>query len=100
MGRFALTDEAKTDLRDIKDYIAGDSITQARKVIREIRAMMKLLADMPGIGHVRDDLTHENVRFKSVYSYMIIYRPDTKPLEVIAVLHGSRDIPAHLEDRT
>ena len=28
----------------------------------------------------------------AVYSYLIVYRPDTKPLQVAAVLHGARDV--------
>lgn len=100
MGRFHLTDEAKADLRAIKDYIAIDSIPQARKVLRDIRATMTSLAETPGIGHKREDITSENVKFKAIYSYLIVYRPDTRPLEIIAVLHGKRDVPPLLEDRT
>jgi plasmid stabilization system protein ParE len=32
------------------------------------------------------------VLFWPVYSYLIIYRPDKKPLEVLRVLHGNRDV--------
>jgi hypothetical protein len=38
---------------------------------------MQLLADNPGIGHVRTDLTDADVRFWSVFKYLVIDRPDT-----------------------
>ena len=43
---------------------------------------MRLVAERPGIGHTRADLAREPVRFWPVYSYLIIYRPETNPLEV------------------
>ena len=36
----------------------------------------------------RRDLTAADVRFLSVYSYLIVYRPETKPLQIVAILHA------------
>jgi plasmid stabilization system protein ParE len=58
---------------------------------------MELLADNPAIGHVRPDLTHQHVRCWSVFKYLVIYRPDTKPLEIVRVLHGRRDVKRLLD---
>ena len=45
------------------------------------------------MGYRRDDLTtRKDVLFWPVYSYLIIYRPHTKPLEILRILHGKRDI--------
>jgi plasmid stabilization system protein ParE len=30
---------------------------------------------------------------------VIVYRPETRPLQVVAVLHGKRDLKAALEGR-
>jgi plasmid stabilization system protein ParE len=38
------------------------------------------------------------VRFFSVYSYLIVYRPEPKPLQVVTILHGSRDVAGILRD--
>ena len=46
------------------------------------------------MGHGREDLTDQPVLFWPVGAYSIIYRPETMPLEVVRVLHGSRDIPS------
>ena len=53
---------------------------------------MALLAGSKGAGHRRRDLTSAEVRFFPVYSYLIVYRPDTTPLQVVAILHGARDV--------
>jgi hypothetical protein len=45
---------------------------------------------MPGIGHLRVDLADRRHRFFLVYSYVIVYRSQTKPLQV--VLHAARDV--------
>jgi antitoxin ParD1/3/4/toxin ParE1/3/4 len=45
------------------------------------------------------ELTDEPVKFFSVYSYLIVYRPETKPLQVVAILHGNRDVEQLLKDR-
>jgi antitoxin ParD1/3/4/toxin ParE1/3/4 len=57
------------------------------------------LAGSPGAGHWRIELTDEPVKFFSVYSYLIVYRPETKPLQVVAILHGNRDVEQLLKDR-
>jgi antitoxin ParD1/3/4/toxin ParE1/3/4 len=44
------------------------------------------------LGHRRDDLTTEPLRFWCVYSYLIAYRPDTKPLQIIRIVHGAREL--------
>lgn len=40
-----------------------------------------------------------NVRFFAVYEYLIVYRPDTKPVQVVSILHGHRDVEQILRDR-
>ena len=50
------------------------------------------LADIPAIGHAREDLTARPVKFWSVYSYLVVYDPATSPLTIVAVLHGARDV--------
>ena len=39
------------------------------------------------------------VLFWPVGSYTIVYRPETEPLRVIAVLHGARDLGPILSTR-
>jgi antitoxin ParD1/3/4/toxin ParE1/3/4 len=53
---------------------------------------MAKLARTPGMGHLREDLADEPLKFWPVYSYLIIYRPETRPLQIVRVLHGARDL--------
>ena len=41
---------------------------------------------------MREDLAEETLRFWPVRSYLIIYRPDAKPIQIVRVLSGYRDI--------
>ena len=99
MARFLLTELAESDLQEIKDFIAKDSIVQARRVVRELRRAMSSLSDMLGMGHVREDLTDQGVLLWTVFSYHVVYRPETSPLEVVAVLSGWRDLERVLRVR-
>ena len=56
------------------------------------------LADVPGKGHTRPDLNSRDVLFFSVYQYMIVYRR-TEVVEIVAVLHGKRDLKRLLRTR-
>ena len=53
---------------------------------------MRRLAQMPELGHVHQDLVQETLRFWPVRSYLIIYRPDAEPIQIVRVLSGYRDI--------
>jgi toxin ParE1/3/4 len=64
-----------------------------------IRDRIVLLAGTPEAGHHRKDLTGMDVKFFPVYSYLIVYRPTTKPLQIAAILHGRRDLGQLLKDR-
>jgi plasmid stabilization system protein ParE len=98
MGRFVLTPAAKSDLIEIANYIREQgSPDAAMRVGNELRRAMRALSDMPGMGHVRNDLADEPLRLWTVYSYLIFYRPDTRPLQIIRVLHGARDVETILE---
>jgi antitoxin ParD1/3/4/toxin ParE1/3/4 len=98
--RYILAPDAAQDLVDIWRYIKQQSSeTLADRVESVIRARLAFLSGRPGAGHWRKDLTDENVRFFSVYSYLIVYRPEIKPLQVVSILHGRRDVGKVLENR-
>jgi len=59
---------------------------------------MRRLAQSPLMGHLREDLTDEPVRFWSVYSYVIVYDPETQPLQIIRILHSARDLRRILDE--
>lgn len=94
---FVLSDPAVGDLRDIRDHIARDDPDTARQVLNDIRAAIQRLVDLPHLGHVRQDLADEQLRVWTVHTYLVIYLPDTSPLQVVRVLSGYRDLTAILD---
>jgi toxin ParE1/3/4 len=99
-GRYVLAPEAALDLVQIWRYIKKQSsVVVADRVESAIRDKIVFLAGSPGAGHWRKNLTDEPVKFFPVYSYLIIYRPDTKPLQVVFILHGRRDVEQILKNR-
>ncbi len=93
MKRFVLTRPAERDLDLIKTYLlerAGATVT--RRVMKEIRGGLILLGSEPGVGHAQEDLTDRPLKFWAIYSYLIVYSPETKPVQIVRILHGKRDV--------
>ena len=91
-SRYRLTLEAQAHVDEIGAYISSDSVDAALKIYDALEEAFELLAQRPGIGHTREDLTSRPVKFWSVYSYLVVYDPESRPVTIIAVLHGSRDV--------
>lgn len=95
MSVYALTPRAKADIFSIWSYIAEDSEDAANHVEQAIYDACAFVAEAPMRGHLRPDLTTRSLRFWTLArypNYTIVYRSDTAPLQVIAVLHGKRNI--------
>ena len=93
MKAFILSPEAERDLDIIKEYYLNRSgVRVARYVIRELREGIRFIARNPQAGHFRDDLTDQRVRFWAVFSYLIVYDPSKKPVEIARVLHSKQDV--------
>lgn len=96
--RFVLSTPASKDLDEILAYVLEQSGTErALHVVDRLRNSFLRLAETPDLGHRREDLTDADVLFYPVWSYLVIYRPTSKPLEIVRVLHGARDLPSLLE---
>jgi antitoxin ParD1/3/4/toxin ParE1/3/4 len=91
--------EAQKDLFEIWQRIAADSVDLAERIDDELHALFASLGEMPRQGHTRSDLTKRPVLFFPLYSFMVVYQPDTRPIRIMAVLRGSRDINRILKDR-
>lgn len=92
MSSFRFLSDARCHLAEILDYIEeGSGLPRSERVESEVLRIVELLAEHPRAGHRRRDITKRDVLFWSVYSYLVVYRPETKPLELLRVLHGSRN---------
>jgi toxin ParE1/3/4 len=99
MTSFVLTREARADLIAIWQHIAPDNPDAADKVISQIEEALSRLSDMPGMGHFNEGLLNRQFKFWSVYSYVIAYRWTAMPIEIIAIVHGARDLDAFFGGR-
>jgi len=100
MKQYVLADEARKDLFGIWNYLVEHAgLPAADRVITDLHDAMRKLAETPLIGHRREDLTDQPIRFWSVHSYLVIYDPDSQPLGVARVLHASRDVESILEEK-
>jgi plasmid stabilization system protein ParE len=90
---YRLSREAKTDLLQIWNYLAESaSFDVADKVVADLKKGMDQLGKSPGIGHYRTDITELPIKFYRVHRYLILYTPDLKPIGIVRILHGARDI--------
>jgi plasmid stabilization system protein ParE len=101
MSGYVLSAEAEEDVFQIWRYLAEEaSVKIANRIEAKFYKAFELLVKTPGLGHKRFDLTDHPVLFFRVrpYSYLIVYQPKI-PLEIVAVLHGKRNITELLQDR-
>jgi plasmid stabilization system protein ParE len=89
---FVLTPEARSDLREILVDIAEDSPDTAEQLRNEIYEALQRLGRSPGIGHYHEELLDRRYRFWNFYSYVVCYVWERKPIQIIAVVHGARDL--------
>jgi len=94
MGRLKFTPLARSDLRDIRDYIAQDNPEAAVRYIHILKQKCELLAENPGMGTKREE--YLGLYKFPVGNYLIFYRPRDIGIEVIRILHGARDVDATL----
>jgi plasmid stabilization system protein ParE len=99
VNRYVLGVGARDDLLAIWEYIARDSLDAADSLIASLFDAFALIAQNPGIGHSRRDLTDLPILFWPVGAYLVLYRKPKACVEVIAVVHGMRDIPVFLRQR-
>lgn len=91
MSRFRLSRRAETDIAEIRHYIAQDNAAAADKFVGELFDLFQLLGRNPEIGQQRHDL-RANLRSISHGNYAVFFYPANDGAEIVAVVHGARDI--------
>lgn len=97
MSAVLRTPEARLDLVDAALYIAEDDPAAADRFLDAIAKTMQRLARHPLLGRTRPELA-PGLRSFPHRQYVIFYRPIDRGIEVVRVLHGSRDIFPLFED--
>ena len=65
-----------------------------KKVAQDIREKTNILDKLPKIGKMATEISDENVKELSLYSYRIIYENKSGKAFVLAVVHKRRDLIA------
>jgi toxin ParE1/3/4 len=91
---------ASRDLIEYFAYIARDKVAPADRFLRVAEETFEYLARMPTVGRIWESplAQLDGVRVYPMPSpfrnYLIFYRFNETTLEVIAVIHGARDVQA------
>ncbi|WP_337171681.1 type II toxin-antitoxin system RelE/ParE family toxin [Gemmatimonas aurantiaca] len=98
-SRYLLTSAAEADIDGIIQHLAERSEDAPLIVYAAFIEAFELLGEHPRIGHTRKDLTERPLRFWSIHSYFIVYNDATAPLQIVAVVHGARDVRSLMKER-
>ena len=94
---YRLSSEARHDLLSIWAFIARDDVRVADRTVERIPQAFQSPARFPRLGHRRlDPQCDEPVLFWAVGSYVVVYNPAPKPIVIVRILHGARDLNALL----
>ncbi len=89
---------AREDRIEVEVYLIPNAPEAVDKVMGEIDAKYQFLAAHPLAGRVRSDLDERaTLRSFPAGRYVIFYEPHEDGIEVIRLLHGSRDIRSEFE---
>ena len=91
MARVTRRPQAEADILEIWDYIAEDSIFEADRWVDRLDEKLSLWATQPMTGHARDELA-TGIRSLSFGRYVVFFEPLADGIDVVRVLHGSRNI--------
>jgi toxin ParE1/3/4 len=88
---YKLTEAAKMDLREISEYTKKTWGKEQEKVYREtIRAALSIIAKLPEIGQMREELA-EGLRSFPVGNHIAYYVEKSGQIMVVRILHPSMD---------
>ena|SRR5436190_18147406 len=98
--RYRLTEAAEQDIREIITHIriVQKSPQNARLVAARLKAQFAKLVQWPGLGHVREELDDAKALVIAVSGVLVIYDPTLRPLTILRVIHGARDL-THISSR-
>jgi len=86
------TDPSIEDLRAVRDYIARDSDYYAADLVEQVVLSVERLLRFPKLGRVVPEAQDESIRELVHQNYRIIYRIAGERIEILTIVHGSRDL--------
>ena len=92
------TDTAEGHLDAIYDYIAQDSPEYARRMVDRLTRRSQQIASLPLSGRRVPEYDIDQIREALEGSYRIIYHIKSDQIDIIAVIHGAREVLRSGED--
>ncbi|WP_457390478.1 type II toxin-antitoxin system RelE/ParE family toxin [Roseateles sp. P5_E1] len=96
MARVTRRPLAEADILEIWGYIAEDSLAEADRWVDGLDEKLSLWATQPTMGRNRGELA-PGIRSLAFGRYVVFFQPLPDGIDVVRVLHGSRDIDASFE---
>ena len=84
---------ADSDFEQIHDFIAEDNPDKAKEFIASLKKTCFALGENPHMGRLRPEI-RADLRGFSVSPYIILYQMTDDAIEIVNIIHGSRDIEA------
>ncbi len=97
MAGYVISPAGRQDLIDIWTEIARHNLDAAERLLDRFEAAFQRLAEFPRMGSARPDLIDLPVRFWTLGNYLIIYRAENLPIEIVRVLNAYRNVGAILK---
>jgi toxin ParE1/3/4 len=85
------TETAEADLVEIFDYLDERSPAAAERLAKAVNASCARLGEFPLLGRTREEL-RPGLRSVVVEKYVVFYRVTPLAVEILRILHGSRDL--------
>ncbi len=97
MSRYEIRRLAREDLRDIAIHIGQENPDRAEAFVAELLAKIEWVADNPRLYRPRFEWDR-NFRIALHARYYILYYIGDDVVEILRVVHSSRDLAALLDD--
>ena len=96
MRSYRLLTPANRDLTLILEYLDRYSPLAAERFLARLHERLELLSTQPNSGRQRPEFGYDTLRSITFESYIVAYLPASRPLSIVAILHGSRDLASLL----
>jgi toxin ParE1/3/4 len=105
VSRVRLCAQVPDDLLAIHDYLFSKNPAVAERFLATVEPTLDELARCPGKGSPKHFRSRKLAGLRSwslpgFRNYLILYRAIEGGIEVLAVVHGSRNLPRVLKDRS
>lgn len=92
MIKVVWSQRALTDIEHIYDYIAQDSPLYAQLFTERLLRSVRQLQQFPESGRIMPEAQNTNIREIIYQGYRVVYRLRDDVVEVVMVVHSSRDM--------